>query len=155
MGRHGHTTGQKVGFFCDSVLGNGHRMRTGRHRPALGQGLQGLCRHVFEFGGDGLGLIGQGLPACGVVVGGVHQALCHLRRRGIGVGVEHHHRQTQGLGRMGHHAPQLPTAEHAQGVAGLQWRVGRHAHAEGGTRMARAASVWRSRNARNCSATWG
>ena len=59
MGRHGHTTGQKVGFFCDSVLGNGHRVRTGRHRPALGQGLQGLCRHVFEFGGDGLGLIGQ------------------------------------------------------------------------------------------------
>ena len=47
------TEGLEEAFFVEAVLGDGERVGAGRDASASGdQGFGGLCRHVFELGGD-------------------------------------------------------------------------------------------------------
>src|SRR5450830_1866410 len=109
---------------------------------------QAVGGNVFEFGGDGHALAGQGVQRQRVVVGGNNGVFGHLAGRAIGGRLQHGHLETHGLGGVGEHAAQLAAAHHAQpgGGCGAGDEGGQLVHA-GGRVMARAAALWAARNA--------
>ena len=148
MGGTGHAAGAEVGLLGGTVLANRHRVAAGGDRSALGQPAQGLGGHVLEFGGDGVGLVGQPGQAGGVEVGGGQVQVGHPSGRAAAVRVQHRGAETQRLRGVHEHAAELATAHHAErdGTRGIgRGAVSGEQHSGHGARvssvMARAASV--------------
>ena len=133
------------------LVGGRGELTLRRHRAVLRQPREGGRRHGLEFGGDGLAVAAQRGQADLVQVVGAHVVVAHAAGGALFVGVQHRREIAQALGRVHEHAAQLATSHHPQGGARQQHRhrgafcAGTVASSSGGTRMARAASVWRAR----------
>ena len=114
VGRAGHLAVVEMLFFVQAVLCLGHGWRGRRHGGVLRQIVQRGGGHVFKFGGDAIAGMQQLLPAVGIVVSGHDVALRGLAGGAVGVGVEYHGAIAHALRGVYQHAPQLPTAQHAQ-----------------------------------------
>lgn len=103
------------GLFGDAVLRNGHAFARRADRNALlRQPAHAVGVDVFKFGGDGgagSGQFGQRVHI-GIRLRQMHVG--KIRRGRVGIGIEHGHLVTHGLGGYGKHAAKLPAPQNTQ-----------------------------------------
>ena len=120
-------------LFGKAVLRGFQDLVIGQHRTPRGQDHRGSGRHVLEFVGDDVDVIGEQFQRLDVGIFRAGRVQHDIERRRIRV--RRKHLAAQAEPRRGHrqHPAQLSAAENSDGVAGLQLHPmgGRHAEPSG------------------------
>ena len=118
VGRRGHAALRgalgEAGFFTDAVLRDGNGVRRRGDGAQAGQFAQGGGRHVFKFGGDGVGQARHFAQGLSVFVSSLDEVVAGAPGGAGGVRVEHHGFKAKRLRGAHEHAAQLAAAEHAE-----------------------------------------
>ena len=110
----GKTMPDEKSLFADTILGDRHAFRCGRHAHVIAQKLKALGGHVFEFGGGRRAAsreLGQGCP---VEIVRRDVRIRHRRCRTIVPRIQHDDFVAQALRGHAEHAAQLTAAQQAE-----------------------------------------
>jgi hypothetical protein len=107
-------------FFDQPVLRGLEDFLRRDHRTARRQHHGGGRRHVLEFIGDDVDVVGEQLQRLDIGIFGAGRVQHHVERRRIRVRRKHLTSQAKPRRRHRQHAAQLPAAENSDGVARLQ-----------------------------------
>ena len=120
-------------LFGEAILRGFQDFPVGQHRTPRRQDHRGGGRHILEFIGDDVDVVGEQFQRLDIGIFRAGRVQHHVERRRIRVRRKHLASQAEPRRRHRQHPAQLSAAENSDGVAGLQLHLigGRHADPSG------------------------